>query len=207
MGNRFEITEEMMRNAKSYIPLNAKEYIAHTSAPGCIKRIFDYDFNRGENGGYLEEKDDLPTTMPIYGEDTAYRSRIVMGTVMRFYFDIDIGPNINIPNEDYDMYAGSHVMNQIERFKANPELKSKAFDMLTDIRDFERRLNCAIYSLLQLKNDVGSRVMTTLGAMMSQEALEGIIRNVNNAEQAITAEKAKEDQFIESLKTDGGEKQ
>lgn len=207
MGNRFEITDEMMRNAKSYIPLNAKEYIAHTSAPGCIKRIFDYDFKRGENGGYLEEKDDLPTTMPIYGEDTAYRSRIVMGTVMRFYFDIDIGPNINIPTEDYDMYAGSHVMNQIERFKANPELKSKAFDMLTDIRDFERRLNCAIYSLLQLKNDVGSRVMTALGAMMSQESLENIIKTVNTGEQGILAEKTKQDQFIESLKADGGEGQ
>lgn len=193
---RFEITEDMMRKAESYLSLTAKEAIVQTVLPGCVKRIFDYDY---EKDAYQTKEDDLPTTMPMYGEDTAFKSRVVMGTVLHFYLGIDIGENLSIEPDVYDLYAGSHIMNQIERFKANPELKSKSFDMLADIRDFEKRLNCAVYSLLQLKNDVGGRVLNALGAMMSQEALENVIRATNEAQKGMEAEKEKQDAFIESL--------
>lgn len=202
MGNRFEITEEMMRSAESYIPLNAKEYIVRVALPGCVKRVYDFNYETNE---YATDKDDLPTTMPLFGEDTGYKSRIIMGVVLRFYFGIDIGENLNIDADTYDTYAGSHIMNQIERFKANPELKSKAFDMLSDIRDFEKRLNCAVYSLLQLKNDVGGRVLNALGVMMSQEALEDVIRAANEAQQGIAAEQEKQDAFIDGLEHQDGD--
>lgn len=193
---RFEITEDMMRKAESYLSLSAKEAIVQTVLPGCVKRIFDYDY---EKDAYQTKEDDLPTTMPMYGEDTAFKSRVVLGTVLHFYLDIDIGENLSIEPDVYDLYAGSHVMNQIERFKANPELKSKSFDMLADIRDFEKRLNCAVYSLLQLKNDVGGRVLNALGVTMSQEALENVIRATNEAQQGMQAEQQKQDAFIDSL--------
>lgn len=193
---RFELTEDMMRKAESYLSLSAKEAIVQTVLPGCVKRIFDYDY---EKDAYQTKEDDLPTTMPMYGEDTAFKSRVVMGTVLHFYLGIDIGENLSIEPEVYDLYAGSHIMNQIERFKANPELKSKSFDMLADIRDFEKRLNCAVYSLLQLKNDVGGRVLNALGVMMSQEALENVIRATNEAQQGMQAEQQRQDAFIDSL--------
>lgn len=193
---RFELTEDMMRNAKSYLSLTAKEAIVQTVLPGCVKRIFDYDYEKNE---YRSAEDDLPTTMPMYGEDTEFKSRVVMGTVLHYYLGVDIGENLSITGEQYDLYAGSHVLNQIERYKATPEFKSKAFDMLADIRDFEKRLNCAVYSLLQLKNDVGGRVLNALGAMMSQEALENVIRATNEAQQGMQAEQKKQDEFIESL--------
>lgn len=193
---RFEITEDMMRKAESYLSLSAKEAIVQTVLPGCVKRIFDYDY---EKDTYQTKEDDLPTTMPMYGEDTAFKSRVVLGTVLHFYLGIDIGENLSIEPDVYDLYAGSHVMNQIERFKANPELKSKSFDMLADIRDFEKRLNCAVYSLLQLKNDVGGRVLNALGVMMSQEALENVIHATNEAQKGMEAEKEKQDAFIDSL--------
>lgn len=193
---RFELTEDMMRKAESYLSLSAKEAIVQTVLPGCVKRIFDYDY---EKDAYQTKGDDLPTTMPMYGEDTAFKSRVVMGTVLHFYLGIDIGENLSIEPDVYDLYAGSHIMNQIERYKANPELKSKSFDMLADIRDFEKRLNCAVYSLLQLKNDMAGRVLTALGTMMSQEALENVIRATNEAQQGIAAEREKQDEFIDSL--------
>lgn len=193
---RFELTEDMMRKAESYLSLSAKEAIVQTVLPGCVKRIFDYDY---EKDAYQTKEDDLPTTMPMYGEDTAFKSRVVMGTVLHFYLGIDIGENLSIEPDVYDLYAGSHIMNQIERYKANPELKSKSFDMLADIRDFEKRLNCAVYSLLQLKNDVGGRVLNALGVMMSQDALENVIRATNEAQQGMQAEQQKQDAFIDSL--------
>lgn len=209
MERRFEITEDMMRSAQSYLSLNAKEYIVRSSAPGCIKRVYDFRYKPMEGGGYeaeyLTEKDDLPTTMPLYGEDTAYKSSVILGAVLHFYLGIDIGENINLDSAAYDLYAGSHVLHQIERFKANPEFKSKAFDMLSDIRDFEKRLNCAVYSLLQVKNDLGSRVLNTLGVMMSQEALEKVIAAANEAQQGMEVEKEKQDAFIDGLGAGDGE--
>lgn len=203
MENRFEITEDIMRNARSYLPLQTKEYLVRACAPGCVKRIFDFRYKKLEDGGYeaeyLTENDDLPTTMPMYGEDTSYKSSVVLGTVMHFYLGVDIGGVVNLDDETYDMYAGSHILNQIERFKANPDFKSKAFDMLADIRDFEKRLNCAVYSLLQMKNDVGGRMLNALGAMMSQESLENVIRSVNDAQQEMKQEQDKQDAFIENL--------
>lgn len=193
---RFELTEDMMRKAESYLSLHAKETIVRTVLPGCVKRIFDYDYQKDE---YKTAADDLPTTMPMYGEDTEFKSRVVLGTVLHYYLGLDIGETLSIDTELYDNYAGSHIMNQIERFKANPEFKSKAFDMLADIRDFEKRLNCAVYSLLQLKNDVGGRVLNALGVMMSQEALENVIRATNEAQQGIAEERERQDEFIESL--------
>lgn len=192
---RFEITEDMMREAESYLGLNAKEAIVRTVLPGCVKRVFDFDYDAGD---YRSEADDLPTTMPMYGEDTAFKSRVVMGTVMHFYLGIDIGENLSLDAEQYDLYAGSHVLNQIERYKANPEFKSKAFDMLADIRDFEKRLNCAVYSMLQLKNDVGGRLLAALGTMMSQEALENVIRATNEAQKGMQEEAKKQEAFVEA---------
>lgn len=196
MERRIEITENMMRKAESYLSLNAKETIVRSVLPGCVKRIYDYDYEKNE---YLSAEDDLPTTLPMYGEDTEFKSRVVMGTILHYYLGLDIGDNLNISQETYDLYAGSHVMNQMERFKANPELKAKAFDLLADIRDFEKRLNCAVYSLLQLKNDVGGRLLTALGAMMSQEALEKVVAAANNAQMGIAAEREKQDAFIDGL--------
>lgn len=192
----FVITEEMMRGAKSYLPINAKEAIIHNALPGCIRRIFDFDYKRG---AYATEKDDLPTTMPYYGEDTAYKSRVMMGCILHFYLGIDIGEFISITPDEYDRYAESHPMNQIERFKTVAEFKSKAFDMLSDIRDLEKRMNCAIYSMLQMKNDGATRIMTALGTMMSQEALESVIGSVMEAQDAINNEREKQDAFIDSL--------
>jgi hypothetical protein len=196
MESRFEITEEMMRKAQTYTPIALKEQVARIAAPGCVKRLYDFDFDRL---AYLEEKDDLPTTMPMYGEDTSYKSRVVMGMVLHFYLGIEVGDDLAIRNDVYDKYAESHVINQIERYKTNAEFKSKAFDMLADIRDFERRLNCAVYNLLQVKNDLGGRVMKVLGVMMSQEALESVIRSANEAQEGIKAEKEKQDRFIDGL--------
>ena len=203
---RFEITEQMMREAKSYLPLNAKEQIVHAALPGCVKRIFDYDSELdGGNGAYLTDADDLPTTMPMYGEDTAYKSRVMMGVVLYFYLGIDVGEFLSITPEEYDRYGEAHVMNQIERFKASAEFKSKAFDMLSDIRDMEKRLNCAIYSFLQMKNDVAGRVMRAIGVMMSQDALEGVIGKAKEAQDTLEAEQARQDAFIESIGNEDGE--
>ena len=196
MENRFEITKEMLMRAKDYLTLNEKEGIANAVAPACIKRIWDFNF---EEGRYLEEKDMLPGQVPMWGEDQAAKSAAFLGAVMYFYFGENIGENLTISHELYDLYAGSHVFNQIERFKADPATKNKAFDILSDIRDLEKRINCATYSLLQVKNDVAKRVLDTLQGLMASDALATVIEATKEAREGIEEEKRKQDEFIASI--------
>ncbi|MBQ3281084.1 MAG: hypothetical protein IJH41_01635 [Eubacterium sp.] len=196
MENRFEITKEMLMRAKDYLTLNEKEGIANAVAPACIKRIWDFNF---EEGRYLEEKDMLPGQVPMWGEDQAAKSAAFLGAVMYFYFGENIGENLTISHELYDLYAGSHVFNQIERFKADPATKNKAFDILSDIRDLEKRINCATYSLLQVKNDVAKRVLDTLQGLMASDALATVIEATKEAQEGIEEEKRKQDEFIASI--------
>lgn len=196
MENRFEITKEMLMKARDYLTLNEKEAIALMIAPACVKKIWDYNY---EESRYYEEKDLLPEQVPIWGEDQAAKSAAFIGAVMFFYFGEDIGDNILISSEAYDKYAGSHVFNQIERFKADPATKNKAFDILSDIRDLEKRINCATYSLIQAKNDVAKRIMDTLGQVFAAGSLEKVMEAVQEAQENIEEEKARQDEFIASI--------
>jgi len=201
MGNRFEITKEMLMGAKDYLTLNQKEGIAAVLAPACVKRIWDYNY---EEDRYYEEKDMLPGDVPLWGEDQAMKSASFLGAVMFFYFGEDIGDNLTISSDKYDYYASSHIFNQIERFKADPATKNKAFDLLSDIRDLEKRINCAVYSLLQAKNDMAKRVLSVLQGMLATDAMETVIDAMKEAQDGIEAEKQRQDDFIESLKTQEG---
>ena len=196
MGTRFEITKEMLMNARDYLTLNEKEGIAAAVAPACVKKIWDYNY---EENRYYEEKDLLPGQVPIWGEDQAAKSAAFIGAVMYFYFGEAIGENLTIDRETYDKYAGSHVFNQIERFKADPATKNKAFDILSDIRDLEKRINCATYSLLQAKNDVAKRIMDTFSQIFAAGSLETVIDAVKDAQEGIEEEKRKQDEFIASI--------
>lgn len=199
MGNRFEITKEMLMGAKDYLTLNQKEGIAAVLAPACVKRIWDYNY---EEDRYYEEKDMLPGDVPLWGEDQAMKSASFLGAVMFFYFGEDIGENLTISPDKYDYYASSHIFNQIERFKADPATKNKAFDILSDIRDLEKRINCATYSLLQVKNDMAKRILDTLQSLFAAGSMEATIDAIKEAQDGIEAEKKKQDDFIASLEAE-----
>lgn len=62
-------------------------------------------------------------------------------------------------------------------------MKDGLFDLLSDYKDFEKRLNTEIFSFLQVMNDPASRLMSALGEAgsreiftQSQKEIEGILR-------------------------------
>ena len=58
---------------------------------------------------------------------------------------------------DYNRWAGSHVLNQIDRFKRDSEARDKCYDLLYDFREFEKLLSAQIYGLLNVQNDIVMR--------------------------------------------------
>ena len=192
MENRFEITKEMLMKARDYLTLNEKEAIALMIAPACVKKIWDYNY---EESRYYEEKDLLPEQVPIWGEDQAAKSAAFIGAVMFFSFGEDIGDNILISSEAYDKYAGSHVFNQIERFKST-EYREKAFDIISDYREMERHLNSAIYSVLRELNDPVKRFMEAFGTMGSIEGIQEAVKSIEEAKDGIEAERERQESII-----------
>lgn len=184
------IKEEQMKNAVSYAPARTKEEFVEYCCRRCLSTS-NIDLGIGENSA-------MPS---MFIEDTFVKSRYLMTALCVLYLGI---PRNNIAREDgddwlmttaeYDRYAMSHIVNQIERMKSNAELRDKAFDVLRDYRDLEKRLNTSIYNMMSVMNDPINRLFQKLAFDMSPEALEAQKKELERIQQEMEdLKKSKED--------------
>lgn len=198
MDNRYQITAEMMRDAKNYIPIGTKEAFASVASVGCVQPSADFD----AEGGLIpmEQRDKAEQIAPVYCENTHYKSRVFLGAVLLFYFGIGKDrETLTLTPDEYDGWSGAHVMSQIERFKSDPAWKNKAFEILADIRDLEKRLNNAVYALLKNRNDPVKRMARVAATMFSAEFVENALKEAKAAEEGIAEERRKQQEFIDGL--------
>lgn len=141
--SKIEITRKMMEAAKDYIPLAIKEAWAADCGAKCFDRL-----------AITADEEPMP---PMYMVNYGLKSRYLMAVLAGMYFGAEYTPDEKDPAlmgvEDYDAWAGSHVLNQIERWKFDAALKSKAFDILYDYKDMEKRISSQISGLLAVQND------------------------------------------------------
>lgn len=192
MANRFEITKEMMENADSYMPIVMKEGISASVARACVRDTADIHplLSKAED----ENDYNVP---PMYGEDTGAKARIMLTVLMSYYLKVwDRDKSFMCEDEEYDAVMESHIMNQIERFKAT-ECREKAFDILSDYKELEKYVNCAIYSVLREKNDPVRRMMEALGAVGSAENLSEILEKIKGLQDEISEENARQERIID----------
>ena len=173
------ITEEQMKNAVTYAPAKVKEEFVEYCCRRCLSTS-KIDLGVGDN-----------SAMPnMYIEDTFAKSRYLMSALCVLYLGVPLD-KIDREKEDewlmtdaeYDHYAMSHIVNQIERMKSNAELRDKAFDLLRDYRDLEKRLNTAIYNTMAVMNDPINRLFQKLAFDMSPEALEAQKKELERLQQ------------------------
>lgn len=162
-----DLTVEELNNATDYIPIMEKTQIATYVGERCFLRV-----EITTDGGNR-----LP---PMYREDKNKSSRYLMGLLAMKYLHMKFTPvegeEYLMSADDYDRFMGSHVLNQIERYKAFPEYRNKCFDILTDYRDLEKRVNTEIYANLQVQNDLVVRSAEYLAKSMTPES----VQNLNN---------------------------
>lgn len=144
MSVKIVITKELLEAARDYVPLAEKEAWVAENAPKCFDKL-------------AITADDEPVP-PMYMVNTGLKSRYLMAALIRLYFLDDTvigdkGDPWSLPVEVYDAWAGSHVINQMERWKRDNELKFKAYDLLFDYKDLEKRFSAQIGSLLTVQND------------------------------------------------------
>jgi hypothetical protein len=144
MSAKIVLTTNTMEEARNYVPLAEKEAWVAENAPKCFDK--------------LEITADNEPMPPMYMVNTGLKSRYLMAALVKLYFgvtDVKCEPNDEwlMTHEAYDEWAGGHIFNQLERYKRDTDLKFKAYDLLYDYKDLEKRFSAQISSLLAVQND------------------------------------------------------
>lgn len=200
MADEFKITKEIMAQANTYIPIAMKEMIATDTARACVKETYMIR-PHGEKHHY----DGTYGLSPIYCESPSSKSRVLLTVLMAVYLRVwGEDTPLLCEAEEYDKWAGAHVLNQLERFKSG-EYREKAFDLLADYREMERYLNSAIYSVLREMNDPVKRFLNAVGEMTSAESIQNAIDGIKEAQEEIEKEKARQERIINEEEEEAGE--
>lgn len=151
---QFVVTREIMQNAVDYIPLAQKDAFVEKCAEICVQRV-SVQTEEGKDAGYP----------PMYRVNMNAKSRCLMAALVGMYLgqvlEVEVDKNGDgwaVSADEYDRLAGSHVFNQIQRWKSDKEMANKAFNILYDYYDLEKRINAEISSRLSLANDSVVRI-------------------------------------------------
>ena len=174
----YVITEEAMAEVNTYVPIRIKTELIDRLAEKCIIR--------SEITASIDGEDMLMP--PMYREDTNVKSRYLMGIFVRLYLCGTFKPDDEkdiwiIPEDEYDKWAGGHVFNQIERFKQNQKLKNICFDMISDYKDFEKRFNTEVYSLINAMNDPVARQLAAMQASVTPDSVKDILQKIEEIQE------------------------
>ena len=143
MDAQITLTQTIMEQARDYIPLDEKEAWVAENALKCFDKL-----------AITADKEQMP---PMYKINTGLKSRYMMAALVSLYFgqeyEADPADEFLMSFKDYDKWAGSHVMNQLERWKHDNALKFKAYDLMADYKDLEKRFSTQLTALMLVQND------------------------------------------------------
>lgn len=80
--------------------------------------------------------------------------------------------------ERHDYYAEDHLLNQIERFKSDPEVKDIVFDLMSDYKDFKKLVDTEIYNAKANTNDLIPRLSAAIAVLTSADTMATIIEEL-----------------------------
>ena len=181
-----ELTKEQLKDAKTYIPIAAKEILAEQIAGWVMESV-------------EMTKDSMFPMPPMWKENRAAKNLLMLGILCKYYLGLDFacqsvrliedGKQVGEQEIDFfptteafDELAGSMIFNQLERLKkGNNDICNTIFDLLYDYKTLEQMVNAEIKDLLARKNDVIARVVdmaTLIGSERNLEALRDELKNL-----------------------------
>ena len=182
MKEYFVLTEEMVTNAKTYMPLLEKEKFAQQISDIVVKPKDTAEQNKIGN---------LPLP-ELFFEDVTQRNYAFLSVVLGYYFDVTMEDKGDVW-ETYDYYAGKQIFNQLERFKSNPELKEIVFDMIADIKDLRKMIDAHIQNDITNRNDPLGRLGATMTLLGDPESVKAMLAEVNKLLPEKKAQKPKKE--------------
>lgn len=162
----YMITEEMVKDANTYIGVVAKNEWVERTAQSCLSIL-----------RVKAQNETIDMDLPdMYKENEEVKKRFLLGAFLNFYLRVALEPvegtDYLMSADDYDRWARRHPFNQMERMKRHPDqaVKQAAFDILDDYRELEHGLYREIKALLTVMNDPVSRFTTAMAQQNSPQA-------------------------------------
>ena len=171
----YKITKDDLKDAVTYMPLRTKIALSKDIAALCLE-----DLDTDEQNKVGESIIALPH---LKGENLALKNILLLNTLLGFYLDKDLpmkennGEEID-PYDLFDFYAGGHLLNQIERFKADPDVKDIVFDLLSDYKDLKKIVDTEIYNQKSNVNDIVPRMAAAVAVLGSPDTLTQVIEEL-----------------------------
>lgn len=192
MEDRIIITPEMLEKASDYIPLLERQEMLESIARVCVVKVkMEVKLTGSTETVSMPER---------YQEHRIMTKMCLMGVLALKYLHVDYDGDdrsLQMPANIYDQWAGSHVLNQIEKLKSDKTVGEKAFRILKDYRDFCNDLYREIDILLGHQNDVVYRLMDAMNTSIRQTALETLTDNNVPAKQPENMTKEERYQLVE----------
>ena len=183
---KIEITESDIMNARTYVPMLEKESFVVDVYVSCLDKV-----ELGTQDG--ERVIPMPS---IYKDNPSRKQRYLMGALAALYLKKDFEPvegtKFLMSADDYDRWAGSHVFNQLERLKTRGgDVRNRIFDLISDYRELEKRLNIEIYNLVQIQNDPCTRIFSMMMMQSTSEYLNAQVAELQKARDELASYIAK----------------
>lgn len=169
---KFEITEEMIHRAERYIPLSQKVAFAETYAPECLRSV--------SITTQKLQSDSILALPQLHEENTLVKQLILMQGFLSLYLHVDTGDEFTA--NTYDLFAASHPMNQLERMKANQNVKDKVFDILADYKELKKIFEVELYNRKSTINDSVERILAAIAVISDPETLKKVMEELKKAE-------------------------
>ena len=144
------------------MPIEEKAELAKEIAKKCVVDIPTAEQNL-EGEKFLA----LPY---IKGEDRELKSLYLMQILLNYYLELDVESPFD--EDKYNFYAGGSILNQIERYKSNFDLKNKAFDLLADYKEFRKFVDVEVNNLIAVNNDTLARFVASIQVFSNPENIK-----------------------------------
>lgn len=176
MGKYFELTDEIMSKAVAFMPIEEKAELAKEIAKKCVVDIPTAEQNL-EGEKFLA----LPY---IKGEDRELKSLCLMQILLNYYLELGVKPPFD--EDKYNFYAGGSILNQIERYKSNFDLKNKAFDLLADYKEFRKFVDVEVNNLIAVNNDTLARFVASIQVFSNPENIKKGLEELQKVSEGYT---------------------
>lgn len=197
------ITEEIILNATTYLPIEKKSVMAREFAKDCVSEV----------QVSIDENDSTSVLPPRYQENPMLKSLYGMMTLLDQYLHLivrDENGDATLDVEEFDEWGKSCVMNQLDRMKSskNVEVRNRVYDILDDYREFYRMLGVEISALVANKNDFLSRFLQYFSMSITPDMFKDAFANLADSLNEIKeqAEKEKdmksEEQIVEAVEAE-----
>lgn len=181
----FELKKEHIERAKTYMPIQDKVNLSKKIAELCIK------------DAEVKEENKIFALPPEVVEDLGVKAVLLQNVLLNYYFDIELDEKRD-GYEQYDYFNRKNLLNQIERFKAESDVKNKVYDLLADYKDFKRMVDVEIYNLKTSRNDTLIRILNGISLLAAEkytddpEYFKKIIEDLSEAIDKLAAESQKQ---------------